>query len=176
MPGPPPRQDEIADLTTPDLVRRFARGVENFDRRVLSLNDSQLDTAFLPAAGVGRWPCRVLLGHVADADLAYVHRLRRAAAEESPVFAPWDENAFIDAGLYRQPVAGYLAVIHALRQWTAEWLTGLDGPAWSRRALHPEAGPQTVRSIAEQATRHLEHHARFLNLKVEKFLGPRPAE
>ena len=30
---------------------------------------------------VGRWPIRVLLGHLADAELVFVHRMRRAVGE-----------------------------------------------------------------------------------------------
>src|ERR1043165_6150705 len=52
-----------------ELILRFRRGVENFDRRMFNLNEEQVDTAFLPEADCGRWPVRVLIGHIADADL-----------------------------------------------------------------------------------------------------------
>lgn len=166
---------KFAELSNADLIVRFGRGVENFDRRVFDLTDAQLDTAFLPSAEIGRWPCRVLLGHLADAEVAQAHRIRRAVAEVSPVFSAWDENAFVDSGLHSGPIAGYVAVIHTLRKWTAEWLVMLDTAAWARKALHPEKGPQTVRRLVENPAWHLEHHAWYLNRKVEKFLGPRPA-
>jgi hypothetical protein len=169
-------------LELPALIDRYAKGVENFDRRVFDLTDAQLDTAFLPDAGVGRWPARVLLGHLADAELAQVHRIRRTVAEDNPVVAAWDENAFIDAGLYGSPtegvsypIGGFIGTIHTLRRWTSEWLRTLDPDQWSRQALHPEKGPQTTRSWIEMISWHLEHHAAFLNLKIAKMLGPREA-
>ena len=82
------------------LLVRYLRGVGNFDERVYDLTDEQADTAFLPDAGVGRWPVRVLLGHLADAELVYTYRVRRTIAEDAPVLALWDENAFVDGGIY----------------------------------------------------------------------------
>jgi hypothetical protein len=171
----PPKREELAPLAPDSLIARFAIGVENFDRRVVGLDDSALDTAFLPDAGVGRWPCRVLLGHLADAELAFVHRMRRIVAEDGPVLAAWDEDAFIDAGLYgrpgnssRFPVGAFIAAIHTLRQWTAQWLSTLDDDAWSRRGLHTQLGPLSLRTVLEYDTWHLEHHAWLLNRKVER--------
>lgn len=166
---------EVAALGAPELIARYRTGLERFDRRIFELSDDQADTAFLPEAGVGRWPVRVLVGHLADAELAFTHRMRRAVAEENPVLALWEENAFIDAGLYaggRYPLGGFVAVVHTLRRWTAEWLATLTPEQLDRKALHPEQGPITVRQMLVRTTWHLEHHARYLNLKVVKMLGP----
>lgn len=180
-----PGLEQISSLDIPALIARYRQGVQNFDARVFHLPAEQADQAFLPDVGVGTWPVRVLLGHLADAELVWAHRARRIVAEESPVFALWDENAFIDAGLYRHQrlpghpspmLGGHVAVIHTLRMWTSEWLDTLTDAQWDRRGMHPDRGPIGVRDIVSLATWHLEHHARFLNLKVERFLGPAPAQ
>lgn len=186
----PMTREQIAELPILALVSRYRRGIENIDRRVFDLDERKIDQAFLPDAGVGQWPVRVLVGHLADAELAYVHRFRRAAAEESPVLAVWDENAFIDANLYghvhegyaddpeadegrvMHALGGHLAVIHTLRQWTGHWLMTLSEDQWERKAMHPERGPQTIRTMVAGAAWHLEHHARFLTLKLDRMLGP----
>jgi hypothetical protein len=180
-PGTPsPGPDALSGLALPDLRARFAIGVENLDRRVLELSDDLLDTAFLPDAassaagvGIGRWPARVLVGHLADAEVLFVHRMRRTVAEEFPVLALMDEDAFIDAGLYgpKAPVAGFVAVIHTLRTWTAQWLETLSEDQWGRRALHPQRGEQTLRRIVEYDTWHLEHHAAILRRKIDRLVG-----
>lgn len=167
----------LAALPAAELIARYRRGLENFDPRIFELSDEQMDMAFLPDADVGRWPVRVLVGHLADAELAFSHRMRRAVAEENPLLAVWDENAFIDAGLYaggEHPVGGFVAVIHTLRRWTSEWLGTLSESQLARQAMHPERGPLSVKTILVYSTWHLEHHARFLNAKICKMLGPAP--
>lgn len=175
------RFHEIAALSAPDLIDRYAVGVERFDPRVLKLDDAALDTAFLPDSEVtmpdgsrrplGVWPVRVLLGHLADAEMVLVHRMRRVVGEDRPVLAYWDENAFIDSGLYAgpsRPIGAFIAAIYTLRKWHAEWLRTLAEAQWRRVALHSTDGEQTTRHIANYATWHLEHHNEFLHRKVER--------
>jgi uncharacterized damage-inducible protein DinB len=176
------------------LTVRLRRGIECIDRRVFDLTEEQIDAAFLPEAGVGTWPVRVLIGHLADADLSYIQRMRRAVGEENPVLEVWDENAFIDANIYgnatkeyaKEPeadharvmgaIGGPLAVVHTLRQWAGQWLMNLAPETWNRKTLHPERGVLTLKQLVAYDTWHLEHHARFLDKKLEKMLGPAPAE
>jgi hypothetical protein len=180
------RPEEFEALPEVRLTQRYRRGIEVIDQRVLRLTEPQLDTAFLPDSGAGTWPARVLLGHCADAELVFVHRMRRAVGEDNPVVALWDEDAFIDANVYGvqsdgyaddpeadharvlHSVGGHLAVIHTLRQWHSAWLMGLSDAAWGRRIMHPEYGPMSVKRVLSYATWHLEHHARFLTLKLDK--------
>ncbi|GIK19351.1 MAG: hypothetical protein DYG93_05520 [Leptolyngbya sp. PLA2] len=175
--GHPEIGREIDTLDTPSLILRYRRGVENFDPRLFDLDDGQLDTAFLPDSGVGRWPVRVLLGHLADAELVMTFRIRRLLAEDNPVIAVWDEMAFADSPLYtpdlRQPVAGFIAAIHTLRRWTTELLMSLSPEQWSRPAMHPERGRITLRDVVVGTTWHLEHHNVYLQAKIDRFLGPR---
>lgn len=182
--------EQLLTLPTHALIVRFRRGIEAFDRRVFELTEEMIDRAFLPEANVGRWPIRVLIGHVADADLAAIHRMRRAVAEDHPVFAEWDENAFVDANLYgnapkeyadtaegdharvMNALGGYLATLHTLRQWTGQWLTTLTETQLAREGMHPTRGPLSVRTILAMYTWHLEHHAAFLTRKLDLMLGP----
>ena len=171
----PPGVEPFAALPRGALVARYAGGSSQLPSGVLDLDDEALDTFFRPEAGVGLWSCRVLLGHLADAETAYVHRLRRAVAEDGPVVAPWDEDAFIDRGLYGSAGSsptlkpgGFVAVVHTLRLWTAEWLASLDDAGWDRKMLHPERGEQTVGDVVVYATYHLERHAWFLRRKLER--------
>jgi uncharacterized damage-inducible protein DinB len=185
-PAGPLTVDQMEALGPVRLAQRYRRGIEVVDQRVLRLTEEQLDTAFLPEAGVGAWPARVLLGHCADAELVFVHRMRRAVGEDNPVVALWDENAFIDANIYglqkhgyaddpeadharvMHAVGGFLAVIHTLRQWHSAWLLSLDDSAWERRIMHPERGPMGVGRILAYATWHLEHHCGFLTRKLDR--------
>jgi hypothetical protein len=176
--APQPKIEDLAWLSTADLVKRFSVGVEHFDKRSLKLDDRQLDTAFRPEAGVGNWPVRVLLGHLADAELSFTQRMRRIIAEDAPTLEAWDENAFIDNHLYgkpdgpKLPIAPYIATIFTLRKWMGEFLLTQPESAFRRKGLHSVRGEMTMRTVLEYDTWHLEHHAWFLNRKVAKLAMP----
>ena len=180
--APRPRMREISDLDAPTLCARMRMGLENFDPRVVELSGEQVSEAWVDTAGVGTWPIRVLVGHLADAEMVLSHRIRRILAEDHPKLALWDEHAFIDGGMYgctegstlQPPMGGDLAMIHTTRNWLCALLMQLDESHWDRQGLHPDKGPITVREIANQNCWHLEHHAWFLNAKIEKLLGPAP--
>jgi len=165
--------EAIASMPDRELISRYRWGIEHFDRRLVRLDDEVLDTAFLPDSGVGRWPIRAVVGHLADAEISNTQRLRRALSEDGPVVAGWDPDAYIDAGLYgpRMPVAGFIAVIYTLRVWIGEVLGTLDDAGWSRPLLHERRGPMTARTLAAFNVWHLERHAWFVNAKIEKLLG-----
>lgn len=179
---PPPGVESFISMELDFLLNRFVFGVEHFDRRLIQLKPDQLDTAFLADApgDLGRWPVRVLVGHLADAELAFAFRLRRIVGEENPLLEPWDENSFIDNGLYgsattpvekRPNVGAYIATIFTLRKWMGEWLRTLPAEAWTRKGLHKVRGEQTLKTVLAYDVWHLEHHAVYLNRKVARFLG-----
>jgi len=180
-----PTAVEIASAPSAELVARHRFGVEGLDSRIFDLDDEQLDRAFLSdvttdaGASVGRWPVRVLLGHLADAELVFVHRVRRVLAEDRPMLALWDEMAFVDSGLYGSehtaPIAGFVATIHTLRRWQSELFMTLTEDHWARCAMHPEQGEVSLRWFVAYATWHIEHHGRYLRAKLDHMLGPRPA-
>jgi DinB family protein len=180
---PKPAMREIRDLDAPALCARLHIGLGLFDQRVVDLDNEQVSQAWLEDAGVGAWPIRVLIGHLADSELVLAHRIRRIIAEDNPTLNLWDEHTFIDGGLYGctensnllPPMGGDLAMIHTTRSWLVALLMQLDDAQWERQGIHPTNGPTSVRTIANSLCWHLEHHAWFLNAKVEKFLGPIPA-
>lgn len=179
---PRPSMREIKELDAANLCARMRIGLELFDPRVVELESDQVSQAWLESAGVGIWPIRVLIGHLADAEMVMAHRIRRILSEDNPALTLWDEHAFIDAGLYGciegvnlvPPMGADLAVIHTTRAWLCALLMQLDDSQWARRGMHPEKGPVSVREIANGNCWHLEHHAWFLNAKIEKLLGPAP--
>ena len=179
--GPP--MAELAELSTDDLIDRFAIGVQRLDPRAYELDQPMLDTAFRKDADVGVWPVRMLIGHLADSEIFSTLRLRKTVAEEAPMLEGWDPEGYIDAGLYalRPPeadgdsaqasIGAATATIHTLRSWTRDWLRTLDARAWDRRAMHVERGEYTVKQLLALSTWHLEHHAVFLHRKIDRLLG-----
>ena len=173
--APPTEADleSLASLSTEELIARYRWGVEHFDARLFHLTPEQLDARFDPEQGLGLWSCREVVGHLADADIAYAHRIRQTIGEDNPIFANWDEHSYIDSGIYtRSKLGGYVATIYTLRVWTGELLETLDDVQWSRKGMHPLRGEFTCRKIVEFATWHVERHAWFLNQKMLSMLGP----
>lgn len=167
----------IAASPTAELVTRYRAAVGLIDRRLMEMADEDLDQAFLPDAGVGRWPIRVLMGHLADAEMVQIHRIRRAVAEPGAVLGLWDEHAFIDANLYgkegdlRAPIAGFCAMVYTTRQWAGEWLATLTPEEWQREIMHPENGAMSARDLLVYTIWHFEHHLGFLQAKIAKIMG-----
>lgn len=181
-----PGWETFEGLDRKGLVVRYRDAIGVFDPRVFELEAEHSERGFGADDGVGRWSCRALLNHLADAEMMFTQRIRRALAEDSPVLADWDHDAFMSSPLYGSggegasnpfapimtPMGALAATIHTLRLWTASVLFQLDDPAWERAALHPERGPLTVDNLVRTACWHVEHHGVFLNAKVALMLGP----
>lgn len=175
--------EDFRAMSAEQLIERFEIGVDRFDHRVFEVASEDLDRAWPIDAGVGKWPIRVLLGHLADAELSLCHRMRRVVAEPGCEINAWDDQAFIDAGHYgviamteggtpSTPAIGAdVAVIHTLRKWMGPWLKTMPHQAWSRLGVHPERGPMSLRHLLAYDVWHLEHHAWYCNLKVAKLLA-----
>jgi uncharacterized damage-inducible protein DinB len=167
---------DFTSLSLEDLKKRYTSGPAKLDSRVLELPEEQLTRTFSRESGMGMWSSAVVIGHLADAELAFVHRMRRAAAEEMPAFCVWDEDAFVARGLYNskdsvQALRLCWESLQSLRKWTSLWLAELPSGDFERKGMHPERGEQTIRIILAYATWHMEHHGWFLNQKVAAILG-----
>ena len=150
-----------------ELTKLYRSGLEKIKPAVLTLTEAQADRQF-PESTAGIWSCRVLLAHIADAEIAFAHRMRRAVSEKKPGFAVWDEIAFIEAGLYKSAsLSESIDLIQATRKWTGAWLSTLSDEQYLRTGIHPEKGEQTVQGILAYTTWHLENHTWFLDQKLE---------
>lgn len=169
-----PTREAFTALPRGELVERYADAMSLFPRSLLSIEDDLLDRPFDERAGAGLWSVRIVIGHMADAEIAFLHRFRRTVGEEQPVLTGWDEDAFVSSGLYAdagggadKPLAGFLAVIHTLRTFTSEWLGTLSEEGWNRTALHHRLGECTLYTQVAEAAWHLEHHAWYMHRKLE---------
>lgn len=180
----PPQRDEIVGLPRDAILTRYETGVTHLPRDVLELDDAMLDTFFRVDSGVGRWSCRVLLGHLADAEIVCTLRMRRIAGEDHPTLPNWDVEGFIDRGIYapmgddasndalpRPRPGGHVAVIHTMRIWNTEWLRARPADDWDRVGLHDRYGSLSLREMVGHVTWHFEHHAWFLAKKIDRLLA-----
>ncbi len=151
-----------------ELVRRYEHGVGMLPASASRLDHALLDRKFPPGSEAGEWSVRMVIGHIADAEIAFTHRMRRIAAEERPQFAVWDENQFIAREMYHGDlIIEVLEAIKGVRIWTASWLSTLLEKDFGRIGIHPERGEQTLQDVLVYNVWHLEHHAWYLHRKLE---------
>ena len=108
----------------------------------------------------GGWSAHQLAAHVRDVEIqAYVPRVHRLLAEDDPLLADFDAEAFM-AQHYdpAEPVAQILGDVVQARYGVRQVLAYGDGAAWSRTGRHPALGPCTVQVWVERAVAHFAEH------------------
>ena len=135
-----------------DLVRRYREGYVAVVTAVAEHED--LDTAH------EGWTPRQVVHHLADSEMTSAVRLRRLLAEDEPVIAGYDEEAFARTLRYEQrPVDAALRALEAARATTAELLDLLTEEDWMRRGTHTESGPYGVEEWLRTYAAHAHDHA-----------------
>lgn len=134
------------------LVARYEGGYAAFAAAVAEVTD-------LDAAHEG-WTPRQVVHHLADAEMTSAIRLRRLLAEDAPVIAAYDENAFARRLHYdARPVEVSLRAIEAARATSAELLAHLSEDEWARQGTHTEDGAYGVEDWLRIYAAHPYDHA-----------------
>lgn len=137
------------------LLERYRDGYAAVAAAVAAAGPDRLDVA----AG-GGWTARQVVHHLADAELTSGVRLRRLLAEDEPVIAAYDENAYAEVLRYAaRPVEAALPLIEAVRAATADLLGTLTEEQWARTGTHTEAGAYGVEEWLRVYAAHPYDHA-----------------
>lgn len=133
----------------------FARGPGLLRAAIQDLTVSDL-TARSGGAG---WTTRDIMVHLADMELVRAVRIRMMLAEEEPVLAAVDEDAWQRRlqYLWRSPEAA-LTLFEMTRFGTAEILSHCGAEAWERAGIHAEDGRVSVLDLVERGVRHVDEH------------------
>lgn len=92
----------------------------------------------------GKWSVLQVLWHLADSEVTYRYRLRRAVAQQDEIVG-YDQDAWADELRYAdQDPEEALALIRALRPVTMRWLRQLTPEERRRAGVHDERGPESV--------------------------------
>src|SRR6201987_1969266 len=90
-------------------------------------------------ASPDKWSILEILGHLADIEIVYSYRLRQMLADEKPVIAPMDQNAWAKHLGYRDAPASVLVSAHGLnRHQNGRLLKRLKIAEPAKAAFHPE--------------------------------------
>jgi hypothetical protein len=113
-----------------------------------------------------KWCVLEILGHLADVEIIYGHRLRQMLADTKPVIAPIDQDAWARNLHYLDSPPSELVAFYGLgRHHNLRLLRSLKAADFSKSAFHPEL--QREVTVAELVERMGGHGAGHLQ-QIEK--------
>lgn len=107
-----------------------------------------------------KWCILEILGHLADIEIVYGYRLRQMLADEKPVIAPIDQDAWAKNLGYMETPAPELVALYGLnRHNNVRQLRRLKPADLEKSAFHPEHKKDlTVARLIEQMAGHGTNH------------------
>jgi hypothetical protein len=117
-----------------------------------------------------KWCILEILGHLADIEIVYGYRLRQMLADEKPVIAPMDQDAWAKHLGYTEMAAPELVALYGLNRYnTVRLLRRLKLADLEKSAFHPERQTNvTVARLVEMMSGHgASHLAQIEKLKKD---------
>jgi len=107
-----------------------------------------------------RWCILEILAHLADIEIVYGYRLRQMLADEKPVIAPMDQDAWAENLGYLDASAPELVALYGLNRYhNLRLLRRLKAEDLEKSAFHPEYQKDvTVARLVEQMAGHGANH------------------
>ncbi len=152
-----------------ELIADYEHGPATLRTHVGGLSADDLKAT----PGPGKWSTQQVIIHIADADLAFAHRLKRIIAEDKPIYDAWSENDFIAHLSYdAQSIEDAIVTIEATHRQLMRVIRALPAGWLDRVGVHSQRGEQTARVVLDYATWHVAHHLKFVKGKREKLGKP----
>ena len=149
----------------PYLIDAYTAGAARLRDSVRGMSAEQLDAAPIP----GKWSSRQVVCHVADFEVVYADRMKRALAEYEPTVFGGDPDTFAaHLGYERRDIAAELQMVDCIRAQMVSILRDLGEGDFQRIVRHAEAGPLSLRQLLEGITDHIPHHVAFIDQKRAK--------
>ena len=143
----------------PALLERYRRGPELLATVLTGVFGEEEDFTTAP----GKWSIRVIVAHLADAELVGAHRFRQVLAEDNPTLIAFDQDAWArNLDYARRKPKQSLETFRRIRAENYELLKALPEEAFDRAGNHSENGRMTLRAMLEGYAGHAESHARQL--------------
>ncbi|MBZ5718886.1 MAG: DinB family protein [Acidobacteriia bacterium] len=108
----------------------------------------------------GKWCILEILAHLADIEILYAYRMRQMLADEKPVIAPIDQDAWARNLGYMESSPMELVALYGLnRHANLQLLRRLKAADLEKSAYHPEKKNQvTVAEIVQMMSKHDPNH------------------
>lgn len=131
--------------------------LEASPRRVEAVARKLGDAGLSRSYGPGKWTGKQVLAHLADAEMATGFRVRQVLSEDGHRIQGWDEGSWARRYVDVDAEAA-LGSYRSLRRWNLALFRGLSKADLDREAVHPERGPETLRSIIRLLAGHDLNH------------------
>jgi uncharacterized damage-inducible protein DinB len=133
------------------LLTGYLSGVSTL-ASFLTLPDELLYRRPAPEA----WSAGEVIHHLADADIAWSMVFRRVVVERQPAIELWDETRYCERLRYaKRPLLQAISTVTALRHANVDLFASLRPQQWRRTAIHPDAGPMTLRELVLLSTEEM---------------------
>jgi uncharacterized damage-inducible protein DinB len=141
-------------------LKKHLEAAEQSPRQIAAAISGLSDAALRYKSSPEKWSILEILGHLADIEIVYAYRLRQMLADEKPVIAPMDQNAWARNLGYQQSVPAELVALYGLnRHHNLRLLRRLRVDDLEKSAFHPERNRQvTVAEIVEMMAGHGTNH------------------
>jgi len=149
------------------LIERYARGADELRQAVAGITDEQLHARPIPSRPeIGRLSTHQVVCHLADAELLYADRIKRALAEDRPTLPGLDPDLHVPRlAIPARRLEDELALVDYVRRQMLAILRTLTGADFAREGIHTEAGPLTVEALLKRVVEHVPHHVKFIAAK-----------
>jgi uncharacterized damage-inducible protein DinB len=151
-------------------LKKYLDQAEKNPRQIAAVVSGLPDKVLHYKSAPDQWSILEVLGHVADVEIVYAHRLRQMLADTSPTIAPMDQDAWArNLGYAEVPAPESIAVYGLMRLQNLRLLHRLRPGDLEKGAFHPELNRQlTVAELVERIASHgASHLAQIERLKRE---------
>jgi hypothetical protein len=151
-------------------VKKHLEAAEKSPKQIAAAVSGLSDKVLRYKPSPEKWCILEILGHLADIEIVYAHRFRQMLADNKPVIAPMDQNAWAqNLGYLDTPAPELLALYGLNRHHTLQLLRRMKPGDLEKSAYHPELTRNvTVADYVEKMGTHgASHLAQIERLKKQ---------
>src|SRR5256885_15145467 len=144
------------------LIDDYLAGPAKLRSAIAGMTKGEINDA--PVAG--KWSTRQVICTIADFEPVYADRMKRVIAEHEPTLFGGDPEVFAARLAYdARDIGEELNLVESTRRHVARILRTLKPEDFQRRGMHSTDGPITLGTLLERISRHIPHHAKFIEEK-----------
>lgn len=146
-----------------DPIETLAATPDRIDRFVREHNAALMRTRPFP----GKWTPSEIIGHLVDAEIIYLHRVRQIFCEDKPVIGSIDQDLWVSRQRHNDRAPSQLAAeLRALRSMSLHLWKMMTPEDFHRVGRHSERGEESLavmlRMHAGHDLSHIDQLTRYL--------------